>query len=204
MTIANTNAANGIRYGVIACASLDDDLVFDLMYGSKARNLSEAAAVEEARVEANYKANDIEAEVAQDLHEKDPLMPVLAYEEQLKAWIEAAYESLGHADREDFIESKLIAETDWQCEEPHIAGEYEGVKYEIQWLGGAPLLWVIDGPLGYCRKLCSPCVPNAGDLDSGFIGRTLATTPQRYHDRVPQILQEGYLTHVIPPDWLRD
>lgn len=52
-------------------------------------------------------------------------------------------------------------EYDWSEVTDH--GE---VKYHVGWLGGAPLIWVIVSPwvIG-CRK-CSPCVPNAGDLDA--------------------------------------
>jgi hypothetical protein len=40
--------------------------------------------------------------------------------------------------------------------------------YELSYLGGAPLIWVTKSPfVTYCRT-CSPCVPNAGDLDNGM------------------------------------
>lgn len=46
------------------------------------------------------------------------------------------------------------------------SGKVEGVKLSLSYLGGAPLLWVIESPrLVWCRP-CSPCVPGAGDLDS--------------------------------------
>jgi len=39
-------------------------------------------------------------------------------------------------------------------------------KYILGYLGGAPLIWVIQSPyLTHARK-CSPCVPNAGDLNN--------------------------------------
>ena len=42
-------------------------------------------------------------------------------------------------------------------------GEFQ---YRLGYLGGAPLIWVIKSPyVTYCRT-CSPCVPNAGSLDS--------------------------------------
>lgn len=39
-------------------------------------------------------------------------------------------------------------------------------KYRLGYLGGAALIWVMESPfVTYCRT-CSPCVPNAGDLDN--------------------------------------
>lgn len=43
------------------------------------------------------------------------------------------------------------------------SGQYQ---YRLSHLGGAPLIWVVSSPyVTYCRT-CSPCVPNAGDLDN--------------------------------------
>lgn len=53
-----------------------------------------------------------------------------------------------------------------EIEEPTLAGTCEGVRYEISWLGGAPLLWVLESPVISKAKLCSPCCPNAGDLNN--------------------------------------
>jgi len=55
-------------------------------------------------------------------------------------------------------------------EEEEYAYEYEhkgkAVKLLVSWLGGAPLIWVLESPfITYCRP-CSPCVPGAGDLNS--------------------------------------
>ena len=38
-------------------------------------------------------------------------------------------------------------------------------KYLLGWLGGAPLVWVVDSPYLAYAPGCSPCVPNAGNLD---------------------------------------
>jgi hypothetical protein len=45
-------------------------------------------------------------------------------------------------------------------------GESDGIKMMLGGLGGAPLLWILDSPYLDTVRLCSPCVPNAGDLDS--------------------------------------
>jgi hypothetical protein len=58
-------------------------------------------------------------------------------------------------------------------EEDEYEAELEGTKYLLSWLGGAPLIWVIDSEWAcYCNP-CSPCVPGAGDLDT-LEGSTLA------------------------------
>lgn len=52
------------------------------------------------------------------------------------------------------------------CGEHEYEYEDEGFKYRLARLGGAPLVWVIESPyVTYCRS-CSPCIPNAGDLDN--------------------------------------
>jgi hypothetical protein len=59
---------------------------------------------------------------------------------------------------------------DWQCEEEEFEYQYDTdygpVKLQLGWLGGAPLIWVLDSPWFANCKHCSPCVPGAGDLDS--------------------------------------
>jgi len=98
-------------------------------------------------------------------------------------------------DRDNWFEGEYEVRSSYlEIEEPTIEGEKDGVKYRISWLGGAPLLWVLEGPVGECYRLCSLCVPNAGDLDSGF------KAGQFLHNRPPQTFYECY---VVPCDWLR-
>jgi hypothetical protein len=58
-----------------------------------------------------------------------------------------------------------------------------GVKGRTTWLGGALHVWIFDSPYLTHRGLCSPCVPNCGDLDSKF------------ND------EGGYKCYDVPPDW---
>ena len=68
----------------------------------------------------------------------------------------------------------------WDCievEEEEFELEKDGMKLGLSYLGGAALVWVFESPhTTECRE-CSPCVPNAGDLDSpdehGFTAYTL-------------------------------
>jgi hypothetical protein len=65
---------------------------------------------------------------------------------------------------------------DYQAEETEYSYEYEcdttngkgkgKVKLLVGWLGGSPLIWVLESPYVVGCRQCSPCVPNAGDLNS--------------------------------------
>jgi len=65
------------------------------------------------------------------------------------------------------------------CEEQYSL-ETDGMILELSYLGGAPLVWVLKSPHVRNVRECSPCCPNAGDLDSGE-----GNTP----------------TYDLPPDW---
>jgi hypothetical protein len=94
----------------------------------------------------------------------------------------------GGGDFDDFDEdgARQAFADSYESYEPSVDGVYEGVKYAIRFLGGAPLLYiafslhVIDDAPG-----CSPCVPNAGDLDSYYRGARGSTQ-----------------CYTVPADWL--
>lgn len=183
--MTNTNPTTGIRYGVIAFNNLDPDLGQELWY-THGEDLSYEAACEELLAEIERNADNIEDEVRIAIAEEDPSL--VGQEGFEDARIEAAYMVGGYDDREDYIQSRYDRERERvQIDEPVIEGEYAGVKYRIDWLGGAPLLWVLEGPVGRCHSLCSPCIPNAGDLDSGFIDDEM---------------EAGYECYVVPFEWL--
>ena len=51
--------------------------------------------------------------------------------------------------------------------EPEIEGVYEGVRYKTSWLGGALNFFIFWSPfVTESARLASPCVPNAGILDT--------------------------------------
>lgn len=107
-----------------------------------------------------------------------------AYEEELSLAIKRArYEA--EVNGKEFDEAGFIE--DWECpeleiDEPNIAGTYDGVRYEISWLGGAPLLWVLESPHTGQFVLCSPCCPQACDADSPIAG--------------------GFTGYAVPEEWL--
>ena len=136
--MTNTNIQTGIRFGVIACQNLDPDVVEDLWYGYGAVDLSYQAAREELEETLKREGSALVDDGELDI-------------DDLSDWVDRELEA-----RSDYI----------QIDEPTIEGTYEGVKYQISWLGGAPLLFVFESPVISRARLCSPCVPNAGDLDN--------------------------------------
>lgn len=184
---------DGVRYGVISFNALKDWCNEDLFYGNQARDLSWEAAVEELRAEArasydNYleQAHIAAAEVDHGMGEED-------HSKFLAKWFD---EQAVEFDEDDFVSDYMERKgQDVQIDEPVIEGELDGVKYRISWLGGAPLLWVLEGPLGFAERLCSPCVPNAADLDSGFILEGEFNDAQHGQD---------YPCYAVPKEWLRD
>lgn len=54
----------------------------------------------------------------------------------------------------------------WQDDEPVREFDLQGVKGRTTWLGGALHVWVFESPVTGVYRLCSPCVPNCGDLNS--------------------------------------
>ncbi len=95
--------------------------------------------------------------------------------EALREW-EAENPEAGETDTQVFCDSLEIEEPAWSL-------ETDGMKLGISWLGGAPLLWVYESPHRAAVSLCSPCIPNAGNLDC----------------KVP--LGEGFACYDIPAEW---
>jgi hypothetical protein len=59
--------------------------------------------------------------------------------------------------------------------------EKDGMKLQLGYLGGAALVWVLESPHTTYSRPCSPCVPNAGDLDS--------------------LSDTGIECYTLPPEW---
>ena len=146
---------NGIRYGVIAIQNLDPDVVDELWYGTGATDLSYKAALEELEETLKQEGSDLVDDGELDI-------------DDLSDWVDHELEA-----RSDYI----------QIDEPTIEGTYEGVQYRIDWLGGAPLLFVFESPVISRARPCSPCVQNAGDLDN--------------------LCEDGVECYGVPDDWRR-
>lgn len=163
--MTNVNPTTGIRYGVISFNSLQPWCSQDLFYGDKAVDLSWQEAVAELKREGLRQYEQLLEEccaaAAESGADREVDFDQEAFEEK---WFAERKEPW---DRDDFIDDFVERNAEHiQIDEPIIEGECDGVKYRISWLGGAPLLWVLEGPHITKADLCSPCVPNAGSLDS--------------------------------------
>ena len=136
----NYNPKSRVPYGIIACNSLDSELVQELWY-THGEDISYKNALEELRESVSAQMIDEEE------NGECPIRSVDDFNDELDEIVERRAEHI-------------------QIDEPTIEGEYEGVKYQISWLGGAPLLWVFWSPFVNPHAQCSPCCPGAGDLDS--------------------------------------
>lgn len=176
----NINPETGIRYGYISAQSIHPDILDTIMY-SVGKDLSFNEAELEVKAEIEREAEEIEEEARIAIAERGGYTD-REVEEALEEEIEAAYNRLGYDDREDFIDSKLSRAMDHlHIEEPIIEFEYKGVEGRTSWLGGALNLWIFESPHTNTFALCSPCVPNACNLD--------------------QPDPDGYVGYDVPPEW---
>ena len=176
--MTNTHPETGIRYGCLYLNSINPEIANDLwMEGD---DLSYKAALEELRAEVERDAENVEDEVRIAIAESDPSL--VGNEAWFERRCDDAWNALGYDCREDYVETRIEREAEYiQIDEPNIAGNYEGVRYEISHLGGAPLLWILHSPVISKARLCSPCVPNCGDLHA--------------------LDDDGYECYGIPDDW---
>jgi hypothetical protein len=163
--LSNVNQETGIRYGVIALNSLDQDLAQELQFGANAVDLSYEQAYSDAKAEATAAYGRFKEEAELAASETDLNMSDRAREAFVENHVLNASEGRDLLQYEDDA-MEQFSDLYQSCE-PTIEGAYGGVKYRISWLGGAPMLWVLDSPWTTIGKLCSPCVPGAVDLDAG-------------------------------------
>lgn len=161
---ANINPETGIAYGYIAANSLDSEVIDTLMYGSQAKDLTFEQYKKDLPKLDILKGWDVEivknlrtgAYGWIDLGDKDFSLNFLTEEDA----IEEALARYG-----DDLPQSLI--DDYQPDEPEIEGEYEGVHYRTSWLGGALNFFIFSSPhITDKARMASPCVPNAGILDT--------------------------------------
>ena len=130
------------------------------------------------------RANSLDWEVVDDLlyrHGTDLSYQEAYAEIAIKVWRDVLGGEVKFDDAEEEIERRTEG---IQIEEPIVEGTYAGVTYRTSWLGGALHFFIFDSPCINRYALCSPCVPNAGDLDS------------------PDI--DGIETYDVHPEWRRE
>ena len=141
MPSANINRETGIRFGAISGNSLDPEVLCDLQ--DKAFMLEYEAALCDY---LKHRLLNVQTLVIGDHLTSNQLVEMC--------------EDKG-------IDPDIDCFADlFYCEEPSGTIEHEGLIITFDWLGGCPLLIINESPFITFAVPCSPCVPNAGDLDN--------------------------------------
>lgn len=183
MTV-NINPATQIAYGYISAQALDDDLVQELQFGSQAKDVyyQEAKIEERKRLARDEEVQQAAAESAGRafgmLDDDDRYRGALQYINE--TWEGSAWEQAfndNYQPDEPVHEGEIVI--------PQQGNHAEGwVKYRTSWLGGALHVWIFDSPhVTQQARRASPCVPNAGILDT---------------------LDGDVLAYDVPADWRRE
>lgn len=198
----NVNPETGVRFGYIATNLLNPDLVHELLY-VHGTDQTYKAAYDEAKAGYIKEFNDAMEEAETAATETDHGMCEADRESFISKHMKDNHDIDNEEyDAEGWAEFKLEQFSDtYSADEPITTGEHEGVTYQTSWMGGALNLWIFKGPEGFCRNLCSICVPNAANLDQGFLLDEEAGTEDEPH---PDIDDYPYPCYVVPRDWLAE
>lgn len=150
---ANINPETGIAYGYISANALDSDLVTELMHGGL--DHTREAAYAEWR------------------------------DEKITELMSAPGSQLTPEAAGDIVDDRAYEFCDnYQDDEPTVEGVYQDVHYLSSWLGGALNFFISHSPYTTDRaRRASPCVPNAGILDT---------------------LDGDVTSYDVPPSWRRE
>jgi hypothetical protein len=182
---ANVNEKTGIAYGVISGNSVPyvlDDII------TRGKDITQEQAEEDVKKAIKDSLAEFDAkEFIDELEDGED--PVERFEEHWRTtaqntWdvgsttarrVAAAIVSLSDTESLTFdIDECTDAVFDLvtgdgifdNIDEHEYTYDDNGVHYLVGHLGGAMLIWVTESPyVTFCRQ-CSPCVPNAGSLDS--------------------------------------
>lgn len=143
----NVNTETGIRYGVVSLHSLAEWTFDEFFYNGESatmRAIEQDALAERKNLRFAGMCPDCRA----DLNGDD--CPECHYSTE---------DDNGELP-DDFWDDIQIEEEEFELVTS------DGLSLALSYLGGAPLVWVFKSPVTTRARLCSPCVPNAGDLDA--------------------------------------
>jgi hypothetical protein len=143
---ANVNPETGISFGVVAaqnCPDLHEEI---LQNGVDNR-------FQAWREETEERLNSCESQ--------EDLVEVLKYLGR-EEWSEV----FEYEEDWDYEEALDRLSEEWECDEPSITYQADGYSYWLTSLGGAHVIYVLSSPYVATCRPCSPCCPNAGDLDN--------------------------------------
>ncbi len=183
--IPNIDPETGIRYGVINANSVDpfalDDIVrlgIDEIYEELCAEIESVVDEELANLRAYGPVyNIVNALLAR-------LSDVIPYSTQLEKALVAQVEEVDTEHCRDVIIEWLENELSDSYEAQDTVYRYEEDGYKILFLTGSNNLMVLKSPYTTAVRLCSPCYPNAGDLDS------------------PDT--KGFEAYALEPDWFEE
>lgn len=114
-------------------------------------------------------ANSLDPEVIDEIQQYGHDIHWQDHIEQLRRDVNIAVEEglIAEEDFDEELDLRIERDSDhWMDDEPVHSFELQGVHGRTTWLGGALMVWVFESPHFGLHALCSPCVPNCGDLDS--------------------------------------
>ena len=188
----NVNPVTGIRYGV-ASGNNYPDLVDHIMQNGRDLAyeyfVSEIKSSFESYVDQTSHDNDrvfIQSEIESVLDDIS-LWPKLD-QDDLDNMVTEVLEPSGDESLGERLYSLIEGNIQYESDSDSASYELEEneCKYGLSSLGGAILIWVYESPsVVYVNSLCSPCVPNGGDIDSGLTDQ-----------------DNGYQCYGTPDQWL--
>jgi hypothetical protein len=163
MFSSNVNSETGIRYGVIDARKvpfLDEEIRLNgesisyQNYEEELTNQIRYALTEEdgdlkAVLDYYWMSDHAQQEIIESVNEHQG------------KWSEEEIEEISQQVMDELANSGAL-----EFDEEEYEYETEAEKYLLSYLGGAPLIWVMKSPFLTKARLCSPCIPNAGNLDS--------------------------------------
>lgn len=160
MSIPNYNHDHDVYFGIVSALNLDSEIVDHLLFSNpNSINHTENHAIAELAKEFNVFTNPDGTWYVADSEDNSVNILDITFPDCRSA-IEAC--AGGYRALENLY-----------VEEPIIEGTYQDTKYITSWLGGA-LHFFITEARAYTpwAPACSPCVPNAGNIDSWIDGQT--------------------------------
>lgn len=213
MSRPNISDTRGFSYGVFSgnsCCDLVNDIQSNGISVTQAafdREVETACEAIKEAVEPGMEITALTAELKRILSSG----PFYFDGKTLNDNVEAVLEQLAFDEDEDVtgfsdfpalvedLKSAAYDDRDGSCEEEEFEWDAGDCKLLLGYLGGGTLIWVIDSSYTTNAAACSPCVPNAGDLDnprSATGGYPCLCLPPSYYkdyewedDKVPEFVQ---------------
>lgn len=195
MTLQNMNQSTGIRFGSIYGSAIEPEVLYKLQDAAENKVYEQHLAAFSASLASKTKdladsdSDDLNLTSLVHLFKEEVTSLIEDIDQSGKEFIRQESENIFNPDNESSLQEVLndfqefFREQNFEFYEASADIEFEGVSLNFGYLGGAILLIIIKSDkISHC-DLCSPCVPNAGNLES--------------------LCENGYLTYDVPDSWRR-